>query len=65
MYEERIEIFKKYWNINRYSKSQQEVLMDYYEPIIRTRFLLGEPIIGRSTSINCHIPKNIIKLSSK
>lgn len=60
MYSERIEIFKHYWKIYNYSKLQQTMLMDYYEPFIRTRFLLGEPILGKNCGIYCETPNQIL-----
>ena len=60
MYTERIEIFKHYWKIYNYNKLQQTMLMDYYKPFIRTRFLLGEPIIGKNCGIYCETPNQIL-----
>ena len=60
MYTERIQIFKRYWKIYNYSKPEQLILMNYYIPLIRVRFLLGEPIITKKCGIYCKTPKQIL-----
>jgi len=58
---ERYQIFSNYHQFQKYSKIEQEMLHNHFYHIVRIKYFMGEPIIGKFTGIYCKSIIDIIK----